>query len=80
MAFLVYLGFSAAFRAADIIPFRFYCYFFKSAMLFAYKLINRHCILPGENILSETLPLILYSANSPDCFSFFWEFALFELS
>ena len=58
IAFFIHLGFVAAFWAPDIVPFRFNRYFLKPAMLFAYKLINRHCILLAENILSETSPLI----------------------
>ena len=58
IALFIHLGFIATFWAPDIVPLRFNCYFLKPAMLFAYKLINRHCILLAENILSETSPLI----------------------
>ena len=56
----------AAFWAADSLPFRFNGYFLKPAMLFAYKLVNRHDEIPGANILKrfpETHPLDVYSAR-----------------
>ena len=53
-ALFIHLRFIATFWALDIVPFSFNCYFIKPSMLAAYKLINRHYILLGENILSET--------------------------
>jgi len=50
IAFFIQPGFIPAFWAPDIFPFCFNGYFLKPAMLFAYKLINWHAELPGENI------------------------------
>jgi|GEM_PF-2711054 len=61
IVFFIQPGFIPAFWAPDIFPFCFNGYFLKPAMLFAYKLINWHAELPGENI---TPPHVYFRPDS----------------
>jgi hypothetical protein len=68
---LIHFGFGTAFGTADVVPFRLDGYFFKPAVFFTGKLINRHARFPGVTIWPEHGRLSVLSASKSNYFIFF---------